>query len=145
MDIFVDICYGNVAPRQHREGDALITLVRSYISHTLFNFGPNLRWLREPGAHLIIWPQQHKVAWCMVQYSCAQTTVEREDEGAARSYEGMCAALQSPMVVLVEGTSHQPHLSIVRRQRHISSVYKVDIFNGQGHILCIKIHCNIQI
>ena len=45
----------------------------------------------------------------------------------------MCGALQSPMVV--EGTSHQPHLSIVSGQRHISSVYKVDIFNGQGHIL----------
>ena len=61
MDFFVDIRYGNVAPRQHREGDALITLVRSYISHTLFNFGPNLRCLREPGAHMIIWPRQHKV------------------------------------------------------------------------------------
>ena len=68
MDIFVDICYGNVAPRQHREGDALITLVRSFISHTLFNFGPNLRCLREPGAHLIIWPRQHKVVvWCRDQ------------------------------------------------------------------------------
>ena len=85
---------------------------------------------------------------CVVQGSVELRTNNsrgREDEVAARSYEGMCGALQSPMVVVVEGTSHQPHLSIVSRQRHISSVYKVDIFNGQGHILCIKIHCNIQI
>ena len=99
MDIFVDICYGNVAPRQHREGDALITLVRSYISHTLFNFGPNFRWLREPGAHLIIWPRPRQHTVVVVHGSVELRTNNRREGGSMRVRPGRtrgCVGLSSP-------------------------------------------------